>query len=199
MADLDYKAIPEITLLRSEEDLDEWSCSVDAVMDFYTGQFFTSGERVFPRNRSSIVMEKEASFLLGMLSASVSPVAGRLVKAGWNFADVENEVADLYDHVLKVFGPASQLHATVAELVTEFSATVPAAGERSLMLYKERVQGYKRRLDDLGCPMDEKMAISLVLNSLATNFRTLWQELITRLNAGNLDWDSLMGALETKP
>lgn len=40
--------------------------------------------------------------------------------------------------------------------------------------------------------MDEKIAIHLVLNGLATNYPNLKETLDKKLNAGVLDWDTLM-------
>ncbi|KAJ9138257.1 hypothetical protein NKR19_g7933 [Coniochaeta hoffmannii] len=95
------KTIPQITLLKSEKGLDAWKLSVGDVFKFYGMEKIVSQAGARPRKRA-FRDRGHAAFLLGLLSASVSPVANRLVKTGWDFGNSQQEPEDLYDHVLRL-------------------------------------------------------------------------------------------------
>lgn len=125
------KTIPQISLLKNEDDLEAWKLSVNEVWKFYGMKVIARDAGVRPRKRLC-AEEDQATFLLGVLSASVSPVAQQLAKAGWDFSDSEQHPEDLYNHVLNVIVPASQLSATVAEIVMHFTLTFVPTGRTSL-------------------------------------------------------------------
>jgi hypothetical protein len=191
------KTIPQITLLKTEEDLEEWKLSVNEVFKFYGMQGLILHPQVNPRKR--LFKDRDhATFLLGLLSASVSPLAHRLVKAGWDFSDSEQDVEDLYDHVLKVIVPASQLPMTVAGIVRSFLASNPGFIQYSLSLYRKKIEDLKHRLDALGCPMDEKMAVCLVLNDLQRAVPAVRRELDEEMAPSDWTWSKLMERISVK-
>jgi hypothetical protein len=193
MDDVNKKKVPVIILLRTEDYLNAWKRSVDNVFRFYGTHDLISQEGPGSRKRPFKDVS-HANFLLGLLSASVSPVAHRLVKAGWDFSDTKQDPHELYKHVLQVIIPLTQVFEAVADILKALMRSAPTAPSAvSLGIYQRRLKDYRNRLDALGCPMNDEMAIYLVLNALKKDWPELVQDLTEGVkDVGDLTWNKVM-------
>lgn len=183
-------AIPQIPSLIGHENLDEWKLQVINVFKFYDMEDDISQEDAPPRKRKRRAAGV-APFLLGLLTASVAPVASRLLKAGWNFSKPNQDPVDLYEQTLKIILPPSELSRVASTALRDFlmAKCYPRYGLRD---YQKTMEYLKRRLNALGCPMDGNLAVCVVLNALEKPFPELWQQLVEDMSAGGLTWSKLM-------
>ena len=65
--------------------------------------------------------------------------------------------------------------------------------------YRRKVEGYKNQLEALECPMDEKMAVCLVLNAFEGHSPLLLSRLEQQLMTGDLTWSRLMETIMAFP
>jgi hypothetical protein len=187
---MDRRAVPEISLLRNEEQLDDWKEEVDNALKFYGLQAYIRQPGTAGSKRIHKTTDNKA-FVLGLLTTSILPVAGRLVKAGWDFSTLGQDPADLYQATLKVIVPPSKLTKTVADIMRELCTAVPR-GSGGLRIYRRVVEGQRLQLDAIGCPLEDKTAVCLVLDALSSH-DSAWHEALTAdLQAGELNWAKLM-------
>lgn len=180
--------VPQISTLKGHENLEEWKLQVLGVFKFYgMGDYISppdalSWKRNFPESDLT-------PFLLGLLTASVSPVANRLVKAGWDFSKPDQSPVDLYNQTLKIVLPPSQLSKAATDTLRRLT---PNPGSFwGLRGYHLQAKSCKRHLDALGCPIDDKLAVWLVLNTLETHLPDFAQQLSEDMSAGELTWSKL--------
>ncbi|KAH8912033.1 hypothetical protein BR93DRAFT_963243 [Coniochaeta sp. PMI_546] len=194
MENASARTVPQIPTLRGDENLEEWKLQVIEVFKFYDME--VSPPKKPSRKREFRELEL-APFLLGLLSASVAPVASRLLKAGWDFSQPDQNPVDLYHLTLRVVVPPSQLSKTVANILRQFSLATPR-GYTGLRVYRSKVEGYKRHLEVLGYPIDDKLAVCVVINALEEYCPVFRQQLVDEMPTGDLTWSKLMEKIDKK-
>ena len=192
------KTIPQITLLKGPENLKEWKLQVHEVLKFYGLEEHIPGPSGLGRKRKFNGPGHE-TFVLGLITASVSPVAGRLVDFGWDFSKQDQNPMDLYHHTLKFVVPATEQIKAVRLAVRFLAAEYPpSASGQALRSYRRRAADQKRVLEAFGYPLDDKIATCLVLDALR-NLDSKWhQELAAKMLAGELTWDKLMDKIDAR-
>lgn len=182
--------VPQIPSLTGHENLDEWKLQVVNVFKFYDMEddICKDGGPSRKRKRRAAYV---APFVLGLLTASVAPIARRLLKAGWNFSKPNQDPVDLYEQTIKIILPPSKLPKVASTVLRDFCAA-ECYLRYGLREYQNTMEYLKRRLNALGCPMDDNLALCVVLNALEKPFPELWQQLVEDMSAGGLTWSKLM-------
>ncbi|OIW31591.1 hypothetical protein CONLIGDRAFT_231352 [Coniochaeta ligniaria NRRL 30616] len=186
--------VPQISTLKGHENLEEWKLQVLGVFKFYGMGDYISPPDVLSRKRK--FPESDLTpYLLGLLAASVAPVASRLVKAGWDFSKPDRSPVDLYNQTLKIVLPPLQLSTAATDTLRKLTSPFPLSNLRG---YHSKVKSCKRHLDALGCPIDEKLAVCVVFNNLKTYYPNFSQQLNEDMSAGELTWSKLMDQFAQK-
>lgn len=182
---------PQIVLLRGAENLTEWDTSVHDAVKFYGLQEILLPRDPLMRKRPR---QEHGGFMLGLLTASVSLVADRLSQAGWDFTKAEGDPRELYDLVLNFIVPASSLPSAVATILRKFAICPPVRW--GLTTYRRSIGDHKRRFDIIGCPLNDKIAVCLVIDAMKHYHADFQQQLIEDMTEGILTWNKLMNKIE---
>ncbi|KAK1771454.1 hypothetical protein QBC33DRAFT_154695 [Phialemonium atrogriseum] len=172
--------IPKVPLLKGEENLEEWDQLLKLALNLLNLEEYIEKEHPFtPETKSKRTM------VLFILSSSLTHVRSQLKNAGWDATDAKMDPKKLYDLVHRAIprvseGAAGQLMKQLCE--------IKRVNFDSMAKFQDRVQYLKRRLQEMGCGMEEKAMMWIVINGLE-GYENLQRFLIRDLNAGTLDWE----------